>query len=269
MNYIKNFYRFLRDIYRNKTLLLNLTKNDFKSRYMGNYLGIMWAFVQPAITIVIFWFVFQVGFKSKPVENFPFILWLMAGIVPWFFFADSLQSGMQSILANNFLVKKVVFRVSLLPIVQIISALVIHLFFIVVMLGMYLAYGFEPNVYWLQIFYYLFSSIVLLLGLAWFNSAVVVFFKDLGQIITVFIQFGFWLTPIFWTLKMVPVQYQWFFKINPAYYITQGYRDSLINHVWFWDKPKETLLYWAITIIVVLSGAVVFRKLRPHFADVL
>lgn len=269
MNYIKSFYRFLRDIYKNKTLLLNLTKNDFKSRYMGNYLGIMWAFVQPAITIVIFWFVFQVGFKSKPVENFPFILWLMAGMVPWFFFADSLQSGMQSILANSFLVKKVVFRVSLLPIVQIISALVIHVFFIVVMLGMYLAYGFEPNVYWLQIFYYLFCSIVLLLGLAWFNSAVVVFFKDLGQIITVFIQFGFWLTPIFWTLKMVPVQYQWLFKINPAYYITQGYRDALISHVWFWDKPKETLLYWTITIIVVVSGAVVFRKLRPHFADVL
>ena len=130
MNYLKTFYRFLRDIFKSKRLLIDLAKNDFKSRYLGNYLGILWAFVQPTVMIIIFWFVFQVGFKSMPVDNFPFILWLMAGMVPWFFFAESLQSATNSILSNSFLVKKVVFRVSLLPIIQIISALAIHIFFI-------------------------------------------------------------------------------------------------------------------------------------------
>ena len=269
MNYIKTFYRFLRDIYRNRELLKNLVKNDFKSRYLTNYLGILWAFIQPTINILLLWFIFQVGFKSAPVEHVPFVLWLIAGMIPWFFITEALGNGTNAVLENSFLVKKIVFRVSLLPIVKIVSALIVHLFFVAFMLFMYIIYGMKPNLYWLQLGYYLFSSIVLLLGLTWLTSAVVVFFRDLGQIISVVIQFGFWATPIFWTLKMIPEKYQWLFKANPAYYITQGFRDSLINQVWFWEKPKEMLFYWALTITIVISGGIVFRKLRPHFADVL
>ena len=269
MNYLKTVYRFLRDIYKSKRLLIDLAKNDFKSRYMGNYLGVLWAFVQPLTMIAIFWFVFQVGFKSMPVDNFPFILWLMAGMVPWFFFAESLQSATQSILSNSFLVKKVVFRVSLLPIIQIISALTIHLFFIVFTLGMFLYYGFTPTLYWLQIPYYLLCTIVLVLGISWITSSVIVFFRDLGQIIAMVIQFGFWLTPIFWPMKILPEKYHGIMQYNPAYYLVEGYRDSLIYNVWFWEKPGLTLQYWVITVLFFLLGAVVFRKLRPHFADVL
>ena len=217
MNYLKTFYRFLRDIINSKKLLIDLAKNDFKSRYMGNYLGVLWAFVQPTATIGIFWFVFQVGFKSVPVDNFPFILWLMAGIVPWFFFAESLQSATQSILSNHFLVKKVVFRVSLLPIVQILSALAVHFFFILFLFGMFLFYGYTPSMYWIQVLYYLFATIVLVLGMSWFTSSIVVFFRDLGQIIGMIIQFGFWLTPIFWSMKILPEKYHAIIGYNPAY----------------------------------------------------
>ena len=267
--YAVNFYRFMRDVVRNRRLLIDLIKNDFKSRYLNNYLWVLWAFIQPTITILIFWFVFQVGFKSAPVQDTPFVLWLIAGMIPWFFFAEALGSATNAILDNSFLVKKIVFRVSLLPIVKIASALIIHTFFIVFMLGMFLYYGYTPTLYWLQIGYYLFATIILLLGISWITSSVVIFFRDLGQLVSMMIQFGFWLTPIFWMLTMVPEKYQWLFKLNPAYYITQGYRDALINHVWLWDKPMETLQFWTITAIFFALGAIVFRKLRPHFADVL
>ena len=101
---------------------------------------------------------------------------------------------------------------------------------------MYAVYDLMPSVYWLQIFYYLISATVFLLGLSWITSSVVIFFRDLGQFISMSIQFGFWLTPIFWSLSMVPEEYRWWFELNPAYYITQGYRDALINHIWFWEK---------------------------------
>ncbi|MDP3466531.1 MAG: ABC transporter permease [Sulfuricurvum sp.] len=267
--YAVNFYRFMRDVVRNRRLLIDLIKNDFKSRYLNNYLGVLWAFIQPTITILIFWFVFQVGFKAAPVQETPFILWLIAGMVPWFFFAEALGSATNAILDNSFLVKKIVFRVSLLPIVKIASALIIHAFFIVFMLGMFLYYGYMPNLYWLQIGYYLFATVILLLGISWITSSVVIFFRDLGQLVSMVIQFGFWLTPIFWMFTMVPEAYRWIFKLNPAYYITQGYRDALIDHVWFWDKPAETLQFWIITALFFALGAIVFRKLRPHFADVL
>lgn len=267
--YAINFYRFFRDVIRNRRLLIDLIKNDFKSRYLNNYLGVLWAFIQPTITILIFWFVFQVGFKSPPVQETPFVLWLIAGMIPWFFFAEALGSATNAILDNSFLVKKIVFRVSLLPIVKIASALIIHVFFIMFMLGMFLYYGYMPTLYWLQILYYLFATVILLLGISWITSSIVIFFRDLGQLVSMGIQFGFWLTPIFWMLTMVPEAYRWIFKLNPVYYITQGYRDALINNVWFWNKSMETLQFWVITAMFFTLGAIIFRKLRPHFADVL
>ena len=269
LRYIKAFYRFARDIYQNRRLLKDLVKNDFKSRYLNNYLGILWAFIQPTISVLIFWFVFQVGFKAAPVQDVPFILWLVAGMIPWFFLSEALASATNAILDNTFLVKKIVFRVSLLPIVKITSAVIVHLFFMVFMMSMYIIYGYEPNFYWLQMFYYLFSAIILLLGISWITSSVVIFFRDLGQLVSMSIQFGFWLTPVFWSLTMVPKEYCWLFELNPAHYITQGYRDALINHVWFWEKPMEALQFWGIALVFFALGAIVFRKLRPHFADVL
>jgi len=262
-------FEFLKSIYKNRTLLWQLTKNDFKQKYLGNFLGVAWAFIQPTATIAIFWFVFQVGFKSKPVGDYPFILWLIAGMLPWFFFAETLATATNSILANNFLVKKVVFRVSLLPIISILTTLIVHLFFILFMFGMFIYYGYYPDIYWLQVFYYLFALIVLLLGLSWITSSVVVFFRDLGQIIAMVIQFGFWLTPIFWSIGMIPQKYHWLLKLNPIYYIIQGYRDSLINHKWFWEHPNMTIYYWIVTMAIFIVGSLIFKRLRPHFADVL
>jgi len=260
---------FIKAIFQNKTLLWSLTKNDFKQKYFGNLLGVAWAFILPSATIAILWFVFQVGFKSKPIDNFPFILWLVVGMFPWFFFAEALTAGTNSILSNNFLVKKVVFRVSLLPIVSISTALIVHVFFIFFMFTMFIYYGYTPEIYWLQIFYYLFATCVLLLGLSWLTSSVIIFFKDIGQIVGMFIQFGFWLTPIFWSLKMVPEKYHWIIQINPAYYFIQGYRDSMINHVWFWEDMGMTIYFWSITMIIFVFGGLTFRRLRPHFSDVL
>ena len=262
-------HHFLHAIFQNKTLLWSLTKNDFKQRYLGNILGISWAFIQPTVTVIIFWFVFQVGFKSQPVDNFPFILWLVAGMFPWFYFAEALTSGTNSILVNAFLVKKVVFRVSLLPIIPLISALLIHLFFILFMFAMFFYYGYAPEIYWLQIFYYLFATSILVLGLSWITSSVVVFFKDIGQFVAMVIQFGFWLTPIFWRIDTIPKQYHWIIQLNPMAYIIDGYRNSMIYHKWFWEDMSHTLYFWAVTLTIFVLGGLTFKKLRPHFADVL
>ena len=262
-------FGFLKAILQNRVLLWTLTKNDFKQKYFRNFLGVSWAFIQPTATIIIFWFVFQVGFKSQPVDNFPFILWLVAGMFPWFFFAEGLSSGTNSIIANNFLVKKVVFRVSLLPIVSVMTALVVHLFFVIFMFLMFIYYGYSPEIYWLQVFYYLFATSVLLLGIAWITSSIVVFFNDMGQIIAMIIQFAFWLTPIFWSIKTVPENYHWIIELNPIVYIIDGYRNSMIYHKWFWEDMHMTLYFWSVTTIIFVLGGLTFKRLRPHFADVL
>lgn len=250
-------------------MIAEMTKRDFRTRYLGSYLGLLWAFIHPLITILVFWFVLEVGFRVKPVDNFPYVLWLMTGMIPWFFFSDCLSGGATSIIDNAFLVKKVVFRVSILPIIKIASALTIHLFFICVIFLMFFAYGYGLTLYQLQVFYYLFAIGFLNLGLAWMTSSLIIFMKDIGQFLAVIIQFGFWVTPIFWPIKMVPEKYQWIIKLNPVYYLIEGYRDCFINQKWFWEHPYLTMYFWCVAILVFICGAFIFRKLRTHFADVL
>lgn len=260
---------FIRDLYRSRALIWELAKKDFKTKYVGSFLGVLWAFVQPVITILIYWYVFQVGFKSVPVADFPFILWLMAGLVPWFFISESIGSAASSIVENSYLVKKVVFRVSILPLIKIIAALFVHLFFIAVLISLFLLYGYSFEWYYLQVIYYLIATVMFVLSLSWITSSLNVFLKDVGQVIGMLLQFFFWLTPIFWALKIVPDKYQFYFKLNPVYYIVEGYRDTFIHKVWFWEHPVLTIYFWLIVSVFSLLGFGLYKKLRLHFADVL
>ncbi len=232
-------------------------------------MGILWAFIQPAITVLIFWFVFEVGFKSMPIDNFPFVLWLVCGMFPWFFFADAWSGATNSITTNAFLVKKVVFRVSLLPMIQILSALVVNMFFVGLLFAMFALYGYWPDIHNVQVVYYLFGLICLTFGLSLITGTLVVFLKDVGQFVNMVLQFGFWGTPIFWSYRILPEQYQWLIKLNPLYYVIEGYRDSFIYHRWFWETGYLTPYFWCATAAIMLFGVFLFRKLRPHFADVL
>jgi lipopolysaccharide transport system permease protein len=269
MQSLRMFLTFLKELFSRRNVIYELTKRDFKSGYLGSYLGILWAFLLPLALTAIFWFVFQIGFNSQPVAKHPYILWLVCGMFPWFFFSDCVNNGTNSIVQNAFIVKKVAFSIGILPIVKILSALIIHCFFICLICVMFLAYGFSFDIYVIQVFYYLFCAIVLLVGLTWITSSVVIFFRDLGPMIAIILQMGFYLTPIFWDLKILPPSYHFLLKFNPAFYIIQGYRESFILKMWFWEHWGMTLWYWGVTGITLLVGAVVFRRLRPHFADVL
>ena len=99
------------EIWQSRRMIYKLAKNDFKTKFAGAYLGIIWAFVQPIITVLVYWFVFAVGFRPAVDENPPFILYLVAGIIPWFFFQDALNSGTNALLEYNYLVKKVVLKI--------------------------------------------------------------------------------------------------------------------------------------------------------------
>lgn len=270
MRYIKELFRFLKHIKESRKLLFVLAYNDFKQQYLGSYLGIVWAVLRPALFIAVIWFVFTHGFKSRPTDDdTPFALWLLSGMIPWFFFAESVQKGMSAIVSSAYLVKKVAFRVSILPLVKVLSSLGIHLVLVTLLVLAFLLHGFFPTVYWLQLPYYILCTVVLALGLGWLTSSIRVFVKDVGEIIGVVIQFGFWLTPIFWSFKIIPEQYHYLIKLNPMVYVVEGFRDTFIYQVWFWEKPADTLQFLAMTGFFLVVGAIVFKRLRPHFGDVL
>lgn len=266
----KSVLQLATELNNNKSLIWSLAKNDFKTKYAGSYLGIIWAFINPVVTILIYWFVFGYGLKAgSPVKEASFIYWFMSGLIPWFFFQDALLNATNCMLEYSYLVKKVVFKISILPIIKIISAVFVHLVFICFLIFVGIVQGRYPNLMVIQLAYYSFCTFFLVLGLSYMTSSVVLFFKDLSQFIGIFLQIGMWMTPIMWSYTIIPENYQWIAKINPMYYIVEGYRDTLINRVWFWDRYFQTVYFWAFSLVVFIVGAIVFKKLKPHFSDVL
>lgn len=270
---MKEIFSLPAEIYQSRRMIYKLAKNDFKTKFAGSYLGIVWAFIQPVVTVLVYWFVFEVGFRANQGNlKVPFVLYLVAGIVPWFFFQDALIGGTNSLLEYSYLVKKVVFNISVLPIVKMISALFVHAFFVVFITILYCCYGHYPDWYYLQLLYYSGGLFLLVLGLSYATCAVVIFFRDLSQMISIALQIGVWLTPIMWIAEDMLVEYPVVFrilKLNPVYYVVTGYRDAFINKNWFWERPLWTLYFWCFTAAAFLFGYWVFKKLRVHFADVL
>jgi len=262
------------ELYQNRRLIWKLAKNDFKTRFAGSYLGIVWAFVQPVVTVVVYWIVFEKGLNAKAETlanglRAPYVLWLTAGIVPWFYFSEALSNGTTSLLEYSYLVKKVVFKISILPIIKIIGATFIHGFFVLFTLCLFMAHGFYPDLYTLQVVYYSFCLFVFVLGLSYATCSIVIFFRDLTQIIAICLQVGMWATPILWQLGRVPKEYQILFKLNPLFYIVNGYRSALLEKTWFWEDFYSTMFFWIVTAVIFGIGALIFKRLKVHFSDVL
>ena len=264
------------ELYDNRRLIWKLAKNDFKKRYAGSYLGFIWAMIQPVVTVVMYWFVFDNFFGQKAQMlstgiSMPYVLYLTAGLVPWFYFTEALTNGTTALLEYNYLVKKVVFKISILPIIKIIAATFIHLFFALVLLIVAILYGCYPTVYTIQILYYSFCLFILVLGISYTTCAVVVFFRDLTQIINIVLQVGMWATPILWNITMISDNptLTTIIKLNPLVYVVNGYRAALCEKEWFFADFYSTMYFWIFTVVIFGIGALIFKRLKTHFADVL
>lgn len=259
----------------NKKLIRYLTKNDFKTRFAGSYFGIVWGFVQPLVTILLYWFVFELALKSGPVAEteVPFVLWLMAGLVPWFFFSEAVTNGTNCFMEYNYLVKKVMFEIKILPLVKVLSSLYVHAFFVGILAVIYLATGNFPGITAIQVVYYSFAMVMLCLAVVYFTASVAVFFKDTTQLVGIGMQVGVWMTPIMWSYQdmapRVPAILQMILKLNPMFYIVQGYRDAMIDKIWFFERPGLTIYYWCFVLVLFFISRKVYGKLKPQFSDVL
>jgi len=266
---LQGFINFVLTLVQRRFLIMEMAKRDISTNIVGSMLGFFWTFINPLITIFIFWLVFSVGFKSAPKGDIPFVVWLTAGMSIWNTFSEVINGSTSVILGNPHLVKKVVFPLSILPVVKLVASFITHFIFIVLLLILVLLYKLPFSIYWLQALYYFAAMCVLALGLSWITSSVNIFARDTSQIVNVVMQIGFWATPIFWDLSIMPEKVQAMLKLNPMFYIVQGYRESFLYFVPFWHHPAMTLYFWGVTLFVFALGATIFLRLRPHFADVL
>lgn len=259
----------LKYIIKNKKIIWSLVKNDLKKRVAGSFLGKIWLFFNPLITILVMWFVFSIGFRTQPVEGVPFVVWISCGMIVWMFFSESITSMTNSLNEYNFMLKQMQFRAEIIPILKIFSSTVVFIFLNIALLIVSLFYNFKINIYLFQLIYYYICLVYLITGLGLIFSSLRVFIKDISEVVGTLLQLGFWYTPIFWNLNLVSKEYRIFFEINPIYYIIQGYRDTYIYKIWFWEKPREMMVFFIISTIIFVIGKFIFTKLKQQFNDVL
>ena len=260
---------FIINIIRQREMIRVLAFREFQSRYAGTLAGSLWTLAHPIAIVTVFYFVFSVGFKSKAPEGVPFILWFAVGLMAWFYFNDALVSVASSVVRNSHLVKKTVFPLEILAVVQIVSSLIPHLAFLLV-IGFALFMNNVPiEGFRLLILYFMFCTTILLLGLGWLLSALEVFYRDISQALSIIMNLWFWITPVVWDSEMMPHKYRWFFAWNPMHYVVDGYRGVLIYSQPKWPSLYETLIFWCVALALFVLGSVVFGRLKTEFADVL
>lgn len=266
---LKSVSEIIKDHIQEREMLWRLSLNDFKARFANSYLGAVWAFVTPLVTMLVFWFVFQVGLRNSNVHDHPFIVWYAPAFLIWSFFAETWNATTNSFREYSFLVRKVNFRISIIPTIKVFSGIFVHLAFILFIVVLNLAYGIKPSIYYLQVLYYFPCAILLVFGLGLICGSIAPFVGDTLSIVSVILQVLFWATPIVWDYNTMDPWVQNILKANPMFYIIQGYRDTFIDQIWIWERGPLTLYFWAATLALLLIGAVLFKKLRPLFADVL
>lgn len=264
-----NMCKILVGVLKDYRLIISLAYQDFQRKFAGSFFGIAWAFIQPILTMLIYWIVFQYAFKSQDVGDVPFILWFMSGMIPWLFLSDVIQITSNVFLEYSYLVKKVIFNIDILPMVKIFSSLMIHAFFVIFLFVLCIIFGKVPNMYFLQFPYYLLCSIFFVYALGLLTSSIMIFFRDLGQIISIVLLAGMWATPIAWNITIFPQSVQNILKLNPFFYLVEGYRDAFVMERWFWEKPILSLYFWGVSAVLLVIGLYVYSKLKPYFSDTL
>lgn len=244
----------------------DLVKNDFKAKYAGNFLGVLWAFIYPCVTVILYWFVFRILLNTEAEEGEPYILWLVSALVPFLFVCDAVPAAAGVFVDYSYLVKKVKFGIGVLPFVRVMSNFIIHAFFIFLMLVMSFALGYFPNLGDLWLLYYIAAELAFVLAVGTLLSVLTVFVRDIRGALSVLIQVGYWLTPLFWNISAADPRIGVIIKlINPTAYLTEGFRCAVL----YGSAPERwyTVYFWLLILAVSGISAWLYKRLRGVLGD--
>ncbi|MBY0184878.1 ABC transporter permease [Bacillus altitudinis] len=260
------------------SLIMRLAVYETKSKYQMNYLGVLWQFLNPLIQMLAYWFVFGMGIRGgEPIViggiEVPFIIWMLAGLIPWFFISPTILDGSNSVFKRINMVSKMNFPISALPSVVIMS----NLFSYFVMMALYfialIFNGIYPDMHWLQYIYYFICMIAFMFSFSLFNSTISVLVRDYQFLLQSVTRLLFFLLPIFWNIsEKLTGEKAWIadiLRLNPFFYIIDGFRNSLLKGEWFFQDVKYTLYFWLITLLFLTIGSLLHMKFRDKFVDFL
>ncbi len=258
------------EIWRSRGIVLRLAQAELRNRYSGSALGVLWALIQPAMVMAVFWFVFSYGLRVTSPEGEPaFVARLLVGLAAWFCFSEAVSNGAHAVTGSAYLVKKVAFPLELLPLAPVIAAVMVHLGVLACLVAGLALGGSWGGWRLLHLPLYLAAVSLLAAGFAYWLAALQVFQRDVAQTATLLLQIWFWMTPIVWSFAMFPPEVATVLGWNPMAYVVDGYRYALLPEVAAPPALHHALSFWLTACLLFASGVAMFRRLRADFADVL
>lgn len=255
-----------------RKLIFRMSFFEIKGNHQVHYLGTLWQFIYPVIQILIYWLVFGIGLRGgQPIDGVPFILWLLMGLIPWFFISPGLLQGSNSVYQKVNLVSKMNFPVSILPTIKLVSNSFQFIILLTLLTIALIFSGYYPTLYLLQIFYYLLCLYVFLFSFSILSSTFSTLIRDYQMFLQSMMRMLLYLSPILWNPEgdLVPDWLSNILKLNPFYYIINGFRDSFLGRAWFFEDMIYTAYFWILTFVILYAGAHLHLKFRKNFVDYL
>ena len=268
---IKSLSFVLKENFTNLYRIFSISKYELLAEMRDSKLGLFWNFANPAIQILTYYFVFGMVFQKKDVNGINYFAWMMGGMVVWFFISPCITNGCNAIYSKVNIITKMKFPVSILPATVIMKELFNHVCLMGVTIIIFACMGIYPNWYWLQLIYYLFCAIVFSIALSMTTSVLNMLARDTRKMILACMRLLLYLTPILWDIsqlnKFPPIKI--IMKINPIYYIAQGYRDAFFFQkgiLYYW---KPMICFWVVTFILLAVGSYMMYKFKHKFIDLI
>lgn len=253
----------LKEIYEYRQMIFSLVRRELRGRYKGSVLGFLWTFINPLMQLIVYTMVFSVILKSD-IEKY--YLFLFVALIPWNFFSTSLTGGARAVLSQQGMVTKIYFPREVLPIAYVTAQFVNMLYCFMVVFAVVVVSGIAIN------FVALFTlplimliEYLMALGFAMLSSAITVYFRDLEHILGVISMAWIHLTPVMYSLDIVPDSIRGIFMLNPMTSVIVSYRDVLYYSRF--PQMKKMLYAAVFAVVIVVVGFAVFDWLKKRFAE--
>jgi lipopolysaccharide transport system permease protein len=256
----------LREVWEHRELAGIFVWRDIKVRYRQTVIGALWAIVQPFLTMLIF-SIFFGKLANVPSDGIPYPIFSYAALVPWTFFASSINQASLSLVANADMIKKIYFPRLTMPIASVLGALVDFLLAFIILIAMMFYYGYVPtiNIIWFPVF--LLLALITALGVSLWLGAMNVQFRDVRYMIPFITQAWLFATPVAYPSSLLTEPWRTLYGLNPMVGVVEGFRWALLGTA---TAPGPMIVVsFAVSLVILISGIYYFRRVEKTFADVI
>ncbi|WP_129690868.1 ABC transporter permease [Gottfriedia acidiceleris] len=267
MNSIKTV---LQEHAKNLSLIFRLASYETRKEYADSQLGVIWVFLNPIFQIAVYWVTFGTGIRGgAPVHGIPFLIWMLCGIIPWFFISAAIMQGSSSIFNRIGTVSKMNFPLSIIPSYVVLSRFNTHIFMMLILIvGVIVNRGVEQmNIF--ALIYFMLTGLLFNIALSLLTSTLSTMVRDVHLLIQSFTRMLLYLTPILWEPSGSSNLLNTLMKLNPFYYIVEGYRGALLYGHSDIIFSKYTFYFWGVLLFFFIIGSVFHVKFRKQFVDFL